>query len=138
MKSWTTAMFDKGQVVRSHYLWHRQALEGEETGRKARPVCVVVRTAGNPGVASCFRLPRKGRGTSASSCRSVRSNAAAPVSISPAGLSSTSIIVVELDKAFDFDSTRPLGSFSPAFLKKIALTVKDAAAARRLTGVLRS
>jgi hypothetical protein len=44
----------------------------------------------------------------------------------------------ELDKAFDFESTRPLGSFSPAFLKKIALTVKDATAARRLTGVSRS
>jgi hypothetical protein len=43
-------MFDKGQVVRFHYLWNRQALEGEETGRKARPVCVVVRTAANPGV----------------------------------------------------------------------------------------
>ncbi|MBB3135997.1 hypothetical protein FHS26_003744 [Rhizobium pisi] len=30
---------------------------------------------------------------------------------------------VELDKAFDFESTVPLGSFSPAFLKKIARTV---------------
>jgi hypothetical protein len=45
---------------------------------------------------------------------------------------------VELDKALDFESTRPLGSFSLAFLKKIALAVKDAAAARRLTGVSRS
>jgi hypothetical protein len=45
---------------------------------------------------------------------------------------------VELDKAFDFESTAPLGSFSPVFLKKIALTVKNAAAARRLAGVIRS
>ncbi|WP_246763532.1 hypothetical protein [Rhizobium sp. 007] len=45
---------------------------------------------------------------------------------------------IELDKAFDFESTAPLGSFSPAFLKKIALTVKNAAAARRLAGITRS
>jgi len=44
----------------------------------------------------------------------------------------------EPDMAFDFEPTRPLGRFSPAFLKKIVLTVKDAAAARRLTGVSRS
>ncbi|WP_449095287.1 MULTISPECIES: hypothetical protein [unclassified Rhizobium] len=45
---------------------------------------------------------------------------------------------VELDKAFDFEATSPLGSFSPAFLKKIARSVKDAAASRRLATVSRS
>lgn len=45
---------------------------------------------------------------------------------------------VELDKAFDVVTTTPLGSFSPAFLMKIALTVKNAAAARWLAGVIRS
>lgn len=45
---------------------------------------------------------------------------------------------VELDKAFDFESSALLGSFSPAFLKKIARTVKDAAASRRLTAISRS
>ena len=131
-------MFDKGQVVRFHYLWNRQALEGEETGRKARPVCVVVRTAANPGVVFLFPItsqrPRDERlflSISQIECRR-------------AGLDFPCWIVldeynrVELDKAFDFESTRPLGSFSPAFLKKIALSVKDAAAARRLTGVSRS
>jgi hypothetical protein len=37
-----------------------------------------------------------------------------------------------------FASTTPLGSFSPAFLKTIALTVKQAAANRKLTAVVRS
>jgi hypothetical protein len=44
---------------------------------------------------------------------------------------------VELEKAFDFESTIPLGSFSPAFLKTIALTVTQAAASRKLTAVVR-
>jgi hypothetical protein len=37
-----------------------------------------------------------------------------------------------------FASTTPLGSFSPAFLKTIALTVKQEAANRKLTAVVRS
>jgi len=45
---------------------------------------------------------------------------------------------IELDKPSDFESTMPLGSFSPAFIKQIALTVKNAAAAQRLTGITRS
>lgn len=45
---------------------------------------------------------------------------------------------VEIDKAFDFETSRPLGSFSPAFLKNIARIVKDAAASRRLAAVNRS
>jgi hypothetical protein len=36
-------MPEPGQVVRFVYLWKRQATVGEESGRKARPVCVVVR-----------------------------------------------------------------------------------------------
>jgi len=45
---------------------------------------------------------------------------------------------VELDKAFDFETSRSLGSFSPAFLKKIAGIVKQAAVSRRLAAVNRS
>lgn len=45
---------------------------------------------------------------------------------------------VELDKAFDFETTTPIGSFSAAFLEAIASTVKQAAAARKLVGVARS
>jgi hypothetical protein len=33
---------ETGLVIRYRYLWQRQALAGEETGRKARPVCVVI------------------------------------------------------------------------------------------------
>ena len=33
---------ETGLVVRYRYLWRRQADAGEETGRKARPACVVI------------------------------------------------------------------------------------------------
>lgn len=38
----TTFEPETGLVIRYHYLWQRQALAGEETGRKVRPVCVVI------------------------------------------------------------------------------------------------
>lgn len=45
---------------------------------------------------------------------------------------------VELARAFDFESTHAIGSVSPAFLARIAATVKEAARMRRLSGVARS
>ncbi|TCU41237.1 hypothetical protein [Rhizobium azibense] len=131
-------MFEAGDVVRFNYLWKRQADAGEETGRKARPVCVVVRTNAVPGVVFLFaitsQLPTEERlflPISQIECRR-------------AGLDFPCFITldeynrVELDKAFDFESTTPLGSFSPTFLKTIARTVKDAAASRRLSAVSRA
>ncbi len=60
----------------------------------------------------------------------------APDWIFPAGSFSTSG-PVELDKAIDFETITPIGSFSPAFLKSIASTVKRAAP-RQLAGVRRA
>jgi hypothetical protein len=131
-------MLERGQIVRSFYLWKRQATTGEESGRKARPVCVVVRTSATPGVVFLFPV------TSQLSDTDRLSLAISQIECRRAGLDFPCWIIldeynrVELDKAIDFESTTPLGSLSPAFLKKIALTVKDAAGARRLTGVTRS
>ncbi|CDM61164.1 MULTISPECIES: hypothetical protein [Rhizobium] len=131
-------MLEPGQIVRFFYLWKRQAAAGEESGRKARPVCVVVRTAAAPEAVFLFPITSQLPDTERLSL------AVSQMECRRAGLDFPCWIVldeynrVELDKAFDFETTTPLGSFSPAFLKKIALTVKNAAAARRLTGITRS
>ncbi|MBP2448609.1 hypothetical protein [Rhizobium leguminosarum] len=131
-------MFEVGDIVRFHYLWKRQADAGEETGRKARPVCVVVRTGAVPGVVFLFAI------TSQMPPDERISLPISQIESRRAGLDFPCFIIldeynrVELDKAFDFESTVPLGSFSPAFLKKIARTVKDAAASRRISAVSRS
>jgi hypothetical protein len=44
---------------------------------------------------------------------------------------------VSVDAAYDFETTRPIGTFGPAFVRKIASTIKQAAARRRLRGVAR-
>ncbi|MQY48133.1 hypothetical protein GAO09_19010 [Rhizobiales bacterium RZME27] len=46
--------------------------------------------------------------------------------------------LVDLDKTYDFESTKPFGIVSPAFLTEIARIIKQAAATGRLSGVKRS
>jgi hypothetical protein len=131
-------MLEPGHIVRFFYLWSRQAAAGEESGRKARPACVVVRSTAVPG--AVFLCPI----TSQLPAPDRLSLAITQMECRRAGLDFPCWIIldeynrVELDKAFDFDSTRPLGSFSPAFLKTIAVTVKQAVANRKLTAVVRS
>lgn len=131
-------MLEPGNIVRFFYLWSRQAVVGEESGRKVRPVCVVVRTAAMPGAVFLFPI------TSQLPATDRLSLAITQMECRRAGLDFPCWIIldeynrVELDKAFDFESSKPLGSFSQAFLKTIALTVKQAANSRKLTGVVRS
>ncbi|RWJ83048.1 MAG: hypothetical protein EOR35_05940 [Mesorhizobium sp.] len=44
---------------------------------------------------------------------------------------------VELDEAYDFVTTTPIGAFSPAFVRKVATQIKQAAAQRRVRAVIR-
>ncbi|MEB2848275.1 hypothetical protein [Endobacterium cereale] len=46
--------------------------------------------------------------------------------------------LVDLGKIYDFESTKPLGIISAAFLAEIARIIKQAAATGRLSGVKRS
>jgi len=131
-------MLERGQIVRFFYLWKRQADAGEESGRKARPVCIVVRTPDNPGAAFLFPI------TSQQPDPDRLSLSFGEIECRRAGLAYPCWIIldeynrVELDKAFDFESTKPIGSVSPAFLTRIAATVKEAARTRRLSGIARS
>lgn len=49
-------MFKPGDLLRYYYLWARQADAGEESGRKARPVCIVVRIPTTPAALFLFPL----------------------------------------------------------------------------------
>lgn len=44
---------------------------------------------------------------------------------------------VRIDEAYDLVSTKPIGSFSPAFVRQIAGVIKQAAEQHRLQGVVR-
>ncbi|SES41218.1 type II toxin-antitoxin system PemK/MazF family toxin [Rhizobium sp. NFR03] len=131
-------MLEPGDIVRFYYLWKRQADMGEESGRKARPVCVVVRTPDRPGKVFLFPI------TSQHPDPSRVSLAISPMECRRAGLGFPCWMIldeynrVDLDKAFDFESTAPVGALSHAFLKTVAAAIRQAAASRSISSVTRS
>ena len=126
-----------GDVVRYYYLWARQAEAGEESGRKARPVCVVVRTPAEPAALFLFPL------TSQKPEPSRTHLAVGEIECRRGGLDHPSWLILDeynrvpVDEAYDLVATAPIGAFSPAFVRKIAASIKQAAAQRRLRGIAR-
>jgi hypothetical protein len=130
-------MFKPGDLLRYYYLWARQADAGEESGRKARPVCIVVRTPTAP--AALFLFPLTSQQPDANRTHI----AVSEIECRRGGLDFPSWLIldeynrVRTDEAYDLVSTKPIGSFSPAFVRKIAGLIKEAANKRRLRGVVR-
>jgi hypothetical protein len=130
-------MLEVGDIVRFNYLWARQAEAGEETGRKSRPVCIIVRTVSEP--AALFLLPLTSQPPSQG--RAILS--VPEMECKRGGLRSPCWIVVDeynrvtLDMAHDFESLAPIGAFSASFLKLIASRLKAEALARRAKMVAR-
>jgi hypothetical protein len=126
-----------GDIVRFNYLWAREAKVGEESGRKARPVCVIVRTSAAP--AALFLLPLTSRPPA--KARAVLS--VPEIECKRGGLRSPCWIIcdeynrVTMDLAHDFESLDPIGAFSASFLKQIATSLKREALARRAKIVIR-
>src|SRR5690606_25772790 len=113
-------------VAEFHYLWHRQAEKGEESGRKSRPVCIVVKTPANPDVVFLFPF------TSKSPLFGQLALAVSEIECRRIGLAAPCWIIldeynrVEMDKDYDFVSTQAIGSVSTAFLREIAATIRKA------------
>lgn len=122
-------MFEPFDVVEFNYLWSHQDDRKEETGRYARPVCVVVKTS-----SAYFLFP----------ITTVEPNSANGAVEIPAierkraglkkrcWLISTEYNYVPHDALYDFASTQRLGSFSQAFMRKMALAIKAHAPARAI------
>lgn len=47
---------ETGQVIRYSFLWPAEAAQGEESGRKGRPVCLVIPVTGNDTTVVLFPL----------------------------------------------------------------------------------
>jgi hypothetical protein len=119
-------MFEQGEVVVFYYLWHREAQQGEESGRKPRPVCIVIKTPGNPDVVFLFpftsKPPQPGQlalSVPEMECRRIGL-------VAPCWIILDEYNRVEMDKDYDFTSTDPIGSVSAAFLREIAATIRKA------------
>ncbi|MER8640614.1 hypothetical protein NKJ81_31605 [Mesorhizobium sp. M0018] len=130
-------MLKAGDLLRYYYLWAREADAGEESGRKARPVCIVVRTLATPAALFLFPL------TSQKPHRSRPHLAISEIECRRGGLDYPSWLILDefnrvpVDEAYDLVTTTPIGAFSPAFVRKIAGVIKETAAQRRLRGIVR-
>jgi hypothetical protein len=125
----------RGSLYRYHYLWSRERWQGEESGRKARPVCLVMKSDANPATRFLFPLTTReppsyliALAIDVAECR--RSNLVFP-----------SWVVLEeynravSDELYDFDSLDAIGQFGDAFMKRIALEIKRASTMKRLKAV---
>lgn len=131
-------MFEQGDVAEFFYLWHREQAASEESGRKPRPVCIVIKTPGNPDVVFLFPFTSKvplpeqpALEVPEIECRTI-------------GLSAPCWIIldeynrVEMDKDYDFASSEPIGSVSAAFLRTIAATIRKEARSGAMKAVNRT
>ena len=131
---------ETGLVARYHFLWWNQHARGEESGRKARPACLVVPLGGAGGTVVLFPLTtqqpeasRKALAVPATERRRLRL---------PGNLQSW-VLLDELNQdvwpgSLNFEPVGrdPLrfsyGSFSPAFMRLVLATMRDAIKERRM------
>lgn len=131
-------MFEAGEVYEFSYLWKRQAAEGEESGRKDRPVCLAVTSGQNPTVLFLFPI------TSRAPLPGQHAIAIAEIECRRANLDHPSWLVIDelnyttTDNLVDFVGLSPLGNFSSAFLANVAQRIKALRARGRVAIVKRT
>ncbi|RDJ23019.1 hypothetical protein DWF00_06570 [Bosea caraganae] len=130
-------MFEQGDILRFYYLWSHQVEDGEESGRKDRPVCLVVRTPSNPALLYLFPLTSKQPGSDRLSLPIGQFECRRTGLDFPTWLIVDEYNVAASDELFDLASPTAIGSLSRATMTKVATLVKLASAERRLKGVRR-
>ena len=130
-------MFKVGAIYSYSFLWSRQKKAGEESGRKDRPACLLIRPDDTPELLFLFPITSRDPGPEPF---------AAPipeVECRRAGLREPAWIVMDevnitLESTpYDFVSLAPIGEFSPAYRQKLLAIAKSAIAARRMKVVKR-
>jgi hypothetical protein len=128
-----------GQVVLYSYLWWREHLRGEETGRKARPSCVMIVVSQRNGSRQAILFP-------ITSSPPASGTAAVPVpdmEARRAKLYTPAWVIVEEfnsddpDNALALDDAQPLGVFSRKFIGQIAAEAAKAARAKGIRAIPR-
>jgi len=114
----------RGEIYRYYYLWAREHEQLEESGRKARPVCLVIRSP-QSGHLFLFALTTQ---------QPPENRVALEVPAEERRLAGLKvrcwIILDEYNRAperalHDFQSIEPLGQFSDRFLKRLATIITN-------------
>ena len=124
-----------GHVVRYGYLWRREFEHGEESGRKARPVCLTIMLPGAPGATRILLFPITSQPPNAD-----RVALEIPeTELRRTGLRGPAWIVLDdcntdlWETSFHVEDRTPMGRFSYAFFSRL----RDAALRQLQAGRLR-
>jgi hypothetical protein len=128
-----------GLVISYNYLWAREHDRHEETGRKARPACVQIVIADSKGRTVVALFPITSQPPHAS-----RTALEIPeIDARRVGLSIPCWIIVDewnlddLARSPHIADAHPLGSLSPAFMRRVRTAAADRIRARRYRSVPR-
>jgi hypothetical protein len=131
-------MLEAGAIYSYSFLWAREADAGEESGRKDRPACLLLRPSLHPDLLYMFaitsRAPLPGRAAHllpAQECKKCGLH-------EPAWIILDEYNVTLASELHDFASLTPLGSLSPALIKSLAEKVVAAIGSGRARGVRRN
>lgn len=128
----------RGSLYRFNYLWSREYRRGEDSGRKGRPVCLVVRSTSSPAVLFLFPLTSREPPADVIALPVDKKECRLADLRHPCWIVLEEYNRVDENELYDFESLTPIGAFSPIFLKQVAATIKRASELERLTGVPRS
>ena len=117
--------FDPGEVYGFNYLWKREAVVGEESGRKARPACVMFRSTREPS-SEIFLFPISTRfpGKERLSIEISSSERRLGGLGQPSWLLIDEYNITLETRTYDFVSLNPLGRFSTKFTQEIAIRIR--------------
>ena len=131
-------MLEAGAVYSYSFLWPREADASEESGRKSRPACLLIRPSIAPDILYMFAITSRPPGTDriaemlpAAECIRCGLREPAWIVLDEYNISLASA-------THDFASLQPIGRLSAKFVKSLAQTAMLLAKAGRTRGVLRT
>lgn len=119
-----------GDVFLYSYLWSREHERGEESGRKTRPVCVMIifRDSGGKEATLLFPITSKAPSAQTKAVEIPQTEARRARLLSPSWVVVSEFNTDDLSTSFALEGREPLGTFSSRFM---AIVAAQAAAAVR-------
>jgi len=128
-----------GRVILYAYLWHREHERGEESGRKARPTCVMVIVRGKDGANQILLFPITSQEPTAGTAAVLvpETEARRANLYTPAWVVVDEFNTDDSEASFALEDARPLGQFSARFMGQIASAAAKAMRAQGARAVPR-
>ncbi len=128
-----------GLVIRYDYLWAREHDRREEAGRKARPAClqIIVAKSDTEMVVALFPITSQQPGSGRTASEVPETEARRVGLTLPAWVIADEWNLDNLAVSLHIADSRPLGRFSPAFMRRVRKAAAACIRARRYRSVPR-